>query len=158
MKQPIKPEHHSVLRFDRVWVREACFTDYPDQQECPPKERLSNAKLGLDVKVNLLKASDRALVTLRVVVTPTGTPPLFKQLSAAVEGEFSVAPGSAEGSLERFASLQAPVLLLPYVRQVVTNLTAESRIGPFIVPPLNMTSIIETLRQEVIPAKSESKP
>jgi preprotein translocase subunit SecB len=153
MKQPIKQENRSVLRFDRVWVREASFIDDPEQQEPPPKERLGSVELGLEVKVSILKASNRAHVTLRLVVTPSDTPALFKQLLVCVEGEFSVEEGSPGDALQRFASLQAPVLLFPYVRQVVTSLTAESRIGAFIVPPLNMTAIIEKLKQEPVATK-----
>jgi preprotein translocase subunit SecB len=148
MTHPVKPQELSVLRFDRIWVREAVFVDSLDDQSPPAPEDLAGIGISLEVRAEPGGRGDRAFVTVRAVLEPPAGKALFLKLSAAVEGAFSLQPGTDPERLRGFASLQAPVLLLPYLRQVITDLTAQSRLGALVLPPINMAEVTRAMREE----------
>jgi len=148
LKQPVGAEHKSLLRFERVWVREANFLDLAAEHAPPSQEQLADVQINLEVKSEVNEASNRAFVTVRAVLAPPAQTQLFVTLAATVEGTFSLAPKGDPKTLHRFATVQAPVLLLPYLRQAISSLTVQTRLGNLIFPPLNMTSIIDKMRAE----------
>ena len=151
MSHRIKSQELSALRFERIWVREAYFVDGAGEQQRPSQEDLEGIGINLEVRAEPAGSGDRAFVTVRAVLEPPAGKALFVKLSAAVEGEFSLQPGNDPERLRGFASLQAPVLLLPYVRQVITDLTSQSRLGALILPPINMAEVTKAMRGEPSP-------
>ena len=91
---------------------------------------------------------------MRAVLEPPADSELFIRLSAAVEGAFSVRAGVPTEKIKSFATVQAPVLWLPYVRQVITNLTAQARCGALVMPPINMAEVIKAMRESTEKAES----
>lgn len=156
MPHRVKPEELSQLRFERVWVREACFVDSEDVRKAPSQEDVKGIGINLEVRVKGAASGDRAYVTVRATLEPPAGSSLFLKLSAAVEGAFALQAGSDPESLKGFTSLQAPVLLLPYLRQVITDLTAQSRIGALVMPPINMAEVTKAMRQA--PSASQIPP
>lgn len=156
MPHRVKPEELSQLRFERVWVREACFVDSEDATKAPSQDELRSIGINLEVKAEGIESGDRAYVTVRAILEPPPGSNLFLKLTAAVEGLFALQGGSDPEGLKGFTSLQAPVLLLPYLRQVVTDLTAQSRIGPLVMPPINMAEVTKAMRQA--PSASQRMP
>jgi preprotein translocase subunit SecB len=59
---------------------------------------------------------------------------------------FSLFDGDDQSKLNAFARGQAPVLLLPYLRAVISSITAQSRMGAIVLPPINMVQIIERMQ------------
>jgi preprotein translocase subunit SecB len=147
MKQNVTQDQHSALQFERVWVREAVFIDDEASQVRVPSQDIHDLGLTLEVRVTFSDKRDRAMVILRASLEPPSSERYFVKLSAAVEGAFRVAGGTEEGRLEKFASLQAPVLLLPYLRQVFSELTAQSRLGALVLPPINMADVIQAMEK-----------
>lgn len=148
MPHRVRSQELSALRFERVWVREASFVDSGGDQSPPTKDELKRIGIGIEVKVEGVESGDRAYVTVRATLEPPPETALFIKLSAAVEGAFSVEPGTDPERLRSFTALQAPVLLLPYLRQVITSLTAQSRIGALVMPPINMVEVTKAMRRE----------
>lgn len=149
----VSREHFSELQFERVWVREAIFLDIEGEQApVPPTEQAARA-ITIEVKTSHTPQGDHATVFLRASLEPNPEQRFFVKLSAAVEGAFSLRGHPDRQRLEEFASVQAPVLLVPYLRQVITMLTAQSRVGAIIMPPLNMIEITKAMRREAgVPA------
>ena len=50
--------------------------------------------------------------------------------------------------LEEFAEIQAPSLLMPYVRELISNITSRSLLPPLIIPPLNILAMIKRKRED----------
>lgn len=148
MKHQVSSDQYSLLRFERVWVREAAFVDAEGELTPLTAGELKGLGIDLELKVAYSPNRDQAHVTLRATLRPPPGKDWFQKLSAAVEGAFAVSPGAEKDRLEQFATLQAPVLLVPYVREVITTLTAQSRLGALILPPLNMAEIIKAMRGE----------
>ncbi|HYU52068.1 MAG TPA: protein-export chaperone SecB [Gemmatimonadaceae bacterium] len=153
MKHKVIPQQLSALRFESVWVREASFVD-TDSNEPAPTNELEGVEIQLDVKVVYAEGGDRAYVTLRAVLEPPPDKQLFVRLSAAVEGTFTLRQGPDRTALANFASLQAPVLLVPYLRETITSLTAQSRLGAVLLPPLNMAEVIKAMQAQAKPAEA----
>lgn len=147
-------EHTSALRFERIWVREASFVDLLEEQQAPSQDTISRLEITLEVRRTIHDGGRKANVLLRALVTPPVGQRLFTSLSAAVEGLFSVGQDVEHAKFDTFTTVQAPVLLLPYLRQVITTLTAQSRVGGIVLPPLNMTALTGRMAQ----AESQSTP
>ncbi len=158
MTHKVSKEQLSTLRFERVWVREATFRDVQGDQAALPPQELEGVGIQLDVKVAYSEKGDRAFVTVRASLESPPDKRFFLDLAAAVEGAFALRSGADPKLLRTFATVQAPVLLVPYLRQVITNLTAQSRVGAMLLPPLNMVEITKAMQaqtaQEGAPATS----
>ena len=158
MKQKVSPDQLSALQFSRVWVREAVFVDDESSQDAITPQDIKEVGITLEVKLAFSENRDRAMVTLRASLEPPASQRYFVKLSAAVEGAFTVASGSDPQLLERFASLQAPVILLPYLRQVFSELTAQSRIGALVLPPLNMAEVMQAMQAKMEKSQASANP
>jgi preprotein translocase subunit SecB len=106
------------------------------------------------VNVKYADSGDRAFVTVRATLEPPVEKRLFAKLTAAVEGVFTLRQAADKAALAGFASLQAPVLLIPYLRETITSLTAQSRLGPVLLPPLNMAEVIKAMQAQSKPAEA----
>jgi preprotein translocase subunit SecB len=148
MKHSVSAEQLSELQFERVWVREASFLDIDGEQSVIPAQDLQGVGIHLEVKVGLSAQGDKAAVVVRASFEPKPEQRLFLKLAAAVEGLFALRGTPDRRRLEQFATTQAPVLLVPYLRQVITTLTAQSRVGAIVLPPLNMLEITKAMRAE----------
>jgi len=108
-----------------------------------------DVSVRLEVTVTIVADGKRAFVRLRAMVDPPAGSAAFTQLSAAVEGAFSLADGDEPERLTHFARAQAPVLLLPYLRVVISFITSQSRTGPIVLPPINMVQIIDRMQSSL---------
>lgn len=159
MSQPVRPQDRSALQFERVWTREALFVDLEDEQEPIAPALIESVEIRLEVRIASSDEGRRAFVTLRAVLEPPAGTRLFSRLSAAVEGAFTTSDNSP-ARLSEFSRLQAPVLLLPYLRAVVSSLTAQTRLSTVVIPPLNMVQLISELASRTTrdAAPAESRP
>ena len=148
MTHNVSTEQLSTLRFERVWVREATFVDVEGDQAPLPPQELEGVGIQLNVKVAFSEQGDRAFVTVRASLESPADKHFFVKLAAAVEGSFALRQAADPKVLHTFATVQAPVLLLPYLRQVITNLTAQSRVGAMVLPPLNMVEITKAMQAQ----------
>lgn len=149
MSHKVSSDQLSALRFERVWVREAVFQDVEGTRDVVNPKDLLNVEIRVEVKAKYSAQGDQAFVSVRATLEPPPGQKTFQQISAAVEGAFSVRGSVDRERLEGFATTQAPVLLLPYLRQVITSLTAQSRVGAVIIPPLNMLEITKAMKAQV---------
>lgn len=156
MKHEVSAEQYSALRFERVWVREATFVDYEGEQTPGSARDFEGVGIQIEVKVVYTEDGERALVTLRASLEPPAKDKLFVKLSASVEGAFTVRQGTDPKLLQTFANVQAPVLLVPYLRSVITGLTSQSRAGAIIIPPLNMVEVTKAIQAQA--AKATETP
>jgi preprotein translocase subunit SecB len=156
MKHRVSDDQLSALQFERVWVREATFLDVEGEHAPVPPQDIADVPIHLEVKVNYTAQGDRAYVMLRASLDPPTERRLFLKLSAAVEGAFLLRGPADLPRLQGFATTQAPVLLVPYLRQVITMLTAQSRVGAMVLPPLNMVEITKAMRSPATGERVES--
>jgi len=61
------------------------------------------------------------------------------QFDVQVKGIFEANPEMPEEMFEKMCEVNAPAILLPYVRSIITNYTALCNIKPIILPLFNLT-------------------
>ncbi len=61
-------------------------------------------------------------------------------MKVTVEGIFT---GEDPMGLKRFSKVNAPAHLFPFVREIIGNTTMKANIPPLLLPPFNITAMIE---------------
>jgi len=69
-------------------------------------------------------------------------------ISCCMVGLFSQKePGSI--SLEEYTKYNGPALVLPYIRQVISDVTLKAGLLPIIIPPINVYKMIDGAENKV---------
>lgn len=124
------------IGFLAIFVTKLNFEAFPNRQ---PAALITK----VHVQNNFVKDTRRLESNLGVTITTSENieTTLFK-LEANVLGVFEEQEGSPL-SLKEFSEIQAPALLFPYLREVITTITTKSPIGPVIIPPTNILALIK---------------
>ena len=69
---------------------------------------------------------------------PSGTD--WDEITVSILGEFTFKP-SRSLSLERFVGVNAPAMLLPYLRETISALTARGPFGAYYLPSINVVEM-----------------
>ena len=148
MTTPSKPSVEIATHF----IRLVKSTFELDEKFEPSKERGITTSFDFDVQRSFPTPK-----TLSVVVTAelnrnaAGAPFV---LSVTYEGSFSVADDEAVETLRRFARYNAPGMLLPYVRELISAVTARTNIGTLVLPPLNIQRLVDSLESARDPERT----
>jgi preprotein translocase subunit SecB len=51
-------------------------------------------------------------------------------------------------TLKKFSETNAPALLVPYIREIISSASIKACIIPIIIPPLNVVSMVEHAKKE----------
>ena len=106
---------------------------------------LTNIKLSVKAQVQPDASATDVFVSCSIDGAPGWT------LEGEVCGHFRVPSGRATPvDLQTFSRLHAVAILLPYVRQLLSNVTgADARLGgPFLLPPMNVARLLEERDEE----------
>lgn len=144
----INSSDQSAIAFTRIELREAVFRDADGEVPASWEDQLQN--FGIRIEVRLQMPDDGASMTvfIKATVVPPEDVPLMKDLSVTVSGTFTMSGEGAAARLREFGLSQAPLLVWPYVRQAISNVTAQSRFGAFVIPPINMQTVLEEMRKK----------
>lgn len=82
-------------------------------------------------------------VRLTLSIDPSPGRPYYAAVDAI--GRFRQVGDTPSLSVEDFASLQAVAILLPYVRQHLTALTANTPSGPYYLPSVNVVELMKDM-------------
>ena len=106
-------------------------------------EQKAEIKVGFAFDVNRTFPTPQRL-NLRVAVRLfEGEPAAPFSLQVQYEAEFSVADASATENLRRFAKYNGPSLVVPYLREAISDITARSGFGALVMPPFNIRILID---------------
>ena len=79
------------------------------------------------------------------------------EMQVEILGVFDAEPDS-NLPIETFGSEQGPALLVPYLRELISNITARTPLPPLILPPINVHALLsaknEAPKQVEEPSKS----
>ena len=103
---------------------------------------------GLDIDRNLsflwdwrITGARKFSVVLGAKIGPSET--ALDEMEAVVVGNFELVGEVQSVDLRAFVELNAPALLMPYLRQALTSLSAQGPIGAFYLPPVNVKVLSE---------------
>lgn len=121
------------INFNNIILKEVTFKRSPGIIEKPE----------LDISFNVISAisEDNKSLNLEVVTILKEKKGLFS-LEFSLIGNFSVIGNSENMSLEEFSKTNAPALMMPYIRETISNITLRSGLKPIIIPPINIISMV----------------
>jgi preprotein translocase subunit SecB len=83
-------------------------------------------------------------VILTATVTPTTARP--EKVDVVAVGRFAVVGDTPPPlAVPRFVLHGAPMLLFPYIREIVSNLTGKGLLGPLFMDPMNLPAIMASV-------------
>lgn len=68
-----------------------------------------------------------------------------ENVEASMVGAFRLPSETPEVSLEAFAKVNGPTMLMPYLRQVISSLTSHGYFGAYLMPPINIHRLIASM-------------
>ena len=131
------------FHFRRYLVHRALFDEIdtkPAAAEGETRPSRVNVELAINASVNVSNEAAGAAVFLNVHVTPDPKWQPYR-VEVTVSGVF-VGENTTRQQFDQFCRLNAPVILFPYIRQIVHALTAEAQYGSVIMDPVNMQEML----------------
>lgn len=66
---------------------------------------------------------------------------LYDKFNLELTGIFEAIEGEENLNLEKFAKVNAPALLIPYAREVISNITSRTPLPYLLLPPINVLAM-----------------
>jgi preprotein translocase subunit SecB len=128
------------IRFAGVAVDRVRFDDL-HVGEKPPKDL--SFEFAIRRKFWATPAAVDITVSVRAVPSDNEDSPSHFSLEVSVTGRFEPAEENPNVPLDQFAKFNGPAQVIPFVREFVANLTARSRRGLVLIPPMNVIALME---------------
>ena len=77
---------------------------------------------------------------------------LYEKFELELSGVFETIEGEENFDLEKFADVNAPALLMPYERELISNITSRTPLPHLLLPPINIIA----LKSKVVNKKSKT--
>lgn len=90
-----------------------------------------------------LVGADEPTFEVRLSATVESSPQRDDHISAGLIGRFRMIEKPPSVPVVQFVRLQATAILLPYLRQVLSNLTSTSFHGTYYLPPINAVELMK---------------
>lgn len=143
----------SVLTFLEQRVEKVDFWLNEDYVE---RDEDINVSMSFSKSIKRLAEPDRALLNLELRIfdgTREKNYPFY--LHVSVSGLFGLSSMINSGEFDKLIKVNAVAILFPYVRSLVTNITASAGIRPLLLPLINVVAIFEEQEKTV---KSQDQP
>jgi preprotein translocase subunit SecB len=124
------------VSFDGVILKALHFERNPQVIEKPSLQVTLTNAVGM--------SEDKRNLSIEATVDIVDPSNKSFSLKATVVSLFSTIGGQENMSLEEFAKVNGPALLLPYVREIVANTTLRSGLRPVLIPPFNLQAITDS--------------
>ncbi len=126
------------IRLTSIVVEHLSFDDIRAGDR-PPKDHLYN----LAIERRSTEQAHIADVVLHFAMKPKDDDASSFQLTADVVGRFEADPGAPNMALPAFLKVNGPAFLVPFLREVVANITFRSRHGPVLLPAINVLALVQ---------------
>jgi len=130
-------EEQPGIYFVGLWLDHITFQDVESRDERP-----DNLEFAVNVVRTPVPEVNGIDITLELSMRgDEGDSPFF--LSVGTTGRFVTDTAHPNMDLSAFAKTNGPALIMPFVREMVANITARSRNGPVLMPPVNVAKMLE---------------
>jgi len=122
------------INFENIILKDMHFERKPNFIEKPE----------IDVQFTAASATneEKTFMNLEITTKLTDKKESFA-LDFTLVGSFSIMQNDANMPLEQFAQTNAPALMIPYIRETISNITMRSGLKPVIIPPINVASMVQ---------------
>ena len=121
----------------------------------PPKEFKHALRIDVSKEIQERKEGGKRLLLTLSADPMFGVEPKPFEMQVELLGIFDAEPNS-NLPIETFADVQAPAQLVPYLREVISNITARTPLRTLILPPINVHAFLAAKKQE--PSNPPGKP
>lgn len=121
------------ISFDTIFLKEMHFKREPN---------INSNQLNIDFKATVNLTADKNQLFYELGCDVSDKNHVFT-LHCTMVGAFSVIEGSQNMDLEKFAEYNAPALIMPYIREIVTTTTIRAGLNPVIFPPINLQAVFK---------------
>jgi preprotein translocase subunit SecB len=135
----MKKNQQQGISFDKVILEQVNFETDPDYQL---GDRPLSVKTKLTPKKKLFDNKTKLKLTLNIEIEFIDTKNTPMKINVSAAGYFSVKDISNVDILEEFSEIQAPAMLFPFIREIVSNLTMRTDYEPLVLPPVNFLALI----------------
>lgn len=73
---------------------------------------------------------------------------LYDRFQIELTGIFEPIEGAENMGLEQFAKVNAPALMMPFAREIISNITSRTPLPHLLLPPINIFAIKEKAIEE----------
>lgn len=133
-EQPDSPKGPG-FHFNSVAVDKLSLFDLQPGETRPPS-------LNFSIKFRRRMLAEPARVEITVLVSISPQEGSSFRFDVEITGEFDRVEGPQVLPLEEFARLNGPALVMPYAREIVTNITSRTRHGVILFPPVNIVQLV----------------
>lgn len=126
------------IRVTGVVVEHLRFDDVPAGVERP-----KNLRYGFRIERRPGELAAEAVLHLTISAGEGETSPFVLDVSMA--GRFEQDAADANLPMDTFLRVNGPALVLPFVRELVANITVRSRYGLVLLPTLNVVALVQRL-------------
>jgi preprotein translocase subunit SecB len=152
----VDPTKAPGIRLAQIFLEEAHFSHRADYLAIPASTAPQRGALDISFQVGIAEDGKHAVLRIRAS-TEGEANPLYR-LSVIMAALVEVDVESPNMPLERYVSTAGGPLLLPFIRQVIANLTGQGRFGPIWLQPVNVRAALETATSTTEIAEPASAP
>ncbi len=128
----------------RSIVLDHCSFSYDRTLHTSLSKAAKSEKIKNNLKIDLEKHIGEKQIHIIVSVSFT----LFSdekqnilEASIQMSGYFEMIGDGKELDIETFATINAPAIIFPFIREHLATLTTKAGIGPILLPPVNFTKL-----------------
>lgn len=122
----------SAFQFKNPQLRNLYFVDNPDFQP----DGFEGMKIDMEVAPRRKHDEPVAFVTLTMKIGEMQVSPFYIEVTMGAEFTWEEEEFSQE-EIEELLNINAPVLLMSYIRPIISSVTSESRFPTFYLPYMN---------------------
>lgn len=113
------------IKFERVFLSKLKY-ELPEVDPC---------KFKYDVRLENKQKIDNGTLIYSLVVK------LYDRFEFELTGIFTSIEGAENLPLEKFAAVNAPALLMPFAREIISSITSRTPLPHLLLPPINILAL-----------------
>jgi len=145
----------ALLDIEEYFVEEIRVIANPDYSGGPDHEGM------VSVSFNTKRKGTEPIFMIQMVINVNKTKKAFEtaayQIVLKITGFFSFKEGTDEETIKKMISLNAPAILYSIARGIVSQTTAQSVHGKFILPTVNFVELLKKRRKKKTSASKKTE-
>ncbi|OAA91286.1 protein-export chaperone SecB [Clostridium ljungdahlii] len=122
------------LKLHKIYAQNISFNRSDNYSE-------KNSKFDIKVGYEIADSEDKSKTKVNVKVEINDKEENALSIDVSLCGIFSMRPNNKEN--EKFFTKQSLAILFPYLRSLITTITAQAEIRPIVLPPINFNALID---------------
>jgi preprotein translocase subunit SecB len=133
------PNRSPGIQLGQIVVEGAQFQHRSDYLTLEPHTKIDTLPLSMKVEFGLSADKRQGLIRLSVQ-TDRSARPLYA-IDASIVAIVKAVDGHENMPLDQYAAVSGGAMLMPFMRELVANLTSRGRFGPIWLHPVNFTTV-----------------